>query len=221
MTCVMATIDGGTTRTARNANANVRARGSTLQEGPRALCGLNQGSRDRRRIIPSASTFHRPRFWQPGSHPQCVHQTTRERTPDSPASWKRPSRATALPKPSMLRCSIWMPLVMRRTSPVSNITSRFDHTWPPRPISSLVCSPHSRSSPYVNEEIRRFAETHGTSVIIPILIAGIPNPLATKHGSPFRTHCASRWRCRSRSTISSRHSLFRNVVGAGRCAARH
>jgi len=43
----------------------------------------------------------------------------------------------------------------------------------------LLCSPQSRASSYVNEEIQRFAQTKGASNIIPILLSGIPNNEAT------------------------------------------
>ena len=39
----------------------------------------------------------------------------------------------------------------------------------------LICSPHSRQSQYVNDEIRRFAEMRGADNIIPVLILGVPN----------------------------------------------
>ncbi len=39
----------------------------------------------------------------------------------------------------------------------------------------VLCSPHARKSPYVDEEIRRFAATNGAAHIIPVLVAGIPN----------------------------------------------
>lgn len=40
----------------------------------------------------------------------------------------------------------------------------------------VICSPDARKSKYVNDEIRRFAEIHGSkNNIIPILISGIPN----------------------------------------------
>ena len=42
----------------------------------------------------------------------------------------------------------------------------------------VICSPHSRSSEWVNDEIRRFAAVHGASAIIPVLIAGVPNNAA-------------------------------------------
>lgn len=43
----------------------------------------------------------------------------------------------------------------------------------------VLCSPNSRASQYVNDEITRFAATRGADHIIPILIAGIPNNEAT------------------------------------------
>lgn len=39
----------------------------------------------------------------------------------------------------------------------------------------VICSPNARQSAYVDDEIRRFAQTRAASEIIPVLIAGIPN----------------------------------------------
>ena len=39
----------------------------------------------------------------------------------------------------------------------------------------VLCSPDSRASQYVNDEIKQFAATRGADHIIPILVAGIPN----------------------------------------------
>ena len=39
----------------------------------------------------------------------------------------------------------------------------------------VVCSPQARSSDYVNDEIRRFAETRGAANILSVIIAGVPN----------------------------------------------
>jgi WD40 repeat protein len=39
----------------------------------------------------------------------------------------------------------------------------------------IICSPHARSSEYVNDEICRFVAARGTDNIIPIIIAGFPN----------------------------------------------
>jgi hypothetical protein len=39
----------------------------------------------------------------------------------------------------------------------------------------VVCSPHARSSAYVNDEIRRYAALNGVVNIVPVLIAGVPN----------------------------------------------
>src|SRR5207245_1025372 len=39
----------------------------------------------------------------------------------------------------------------------------------------VICSPNARNSTYVNEEIRRFAQTNGVNNIIPVLLSGIPN----------------------------------------------
>lgn len=39
----------------------------------------------------------------------------------------------------------------------------------------LLCSPSARGSEYVDDEIRRFAESHGADNIIPILVSGTPN----------------------------------------------
>jgi WD40 repeat protein len=42
----------------------------------------------------------------------------------------------------------------------------------------LICSPYSRASEYVNDEIRRFAAIHGSGGIIPVLLSGVPNNAA-------------------------------------------
>ena len=42
----------------------------------------------------------------------------------------------------------------------------------------LICSPHSRASEFVNDEIRRFAAIHGSGGIIPVLLSGVPNNAA-------------------------------------------
>ena len=39
----------------------------------------------------------------------------------------------------------------------------------------VICSPNARGSDFVNDEIRRFANSHYPADIISILIAGIPN----------------------------------------------
>jgi DNA-binding beta-propeller fold protein YncE len=39
----------------------------------------------------------------------------------------------------------------------------------------VLCSPAARSSPYVNDEIRRFARLKGTDHIIALLVSGLPN----------------------------------------------
>jgi WD40 repeat protein len=39
----------------------------------------------------------------------------------------------------------------------------------------VLCSPNARTSTYVNDEIRRFAQLRGADHIIPILLSGIPN----------------------------------------------
>ena len=40
----------------------------------------------------------------------------------------------------------------------------------------ILCSPDSRKSPYVNDEVRRFAKLHNSADnIIPVLVSGIPN----------------------------------------------
>lgn len=39
----------------------------------------------------------------------------------------------------------------------------------------VLCSPHARHSQFVDDEIRRFAESNGVDSIIPILVSGIPN----------------------------------------------
>ncbi len=39
----------------------------------------------------------------------------------------------------------------------------------------VVCSPDARSSPYVNDEIRRFVGIKDANHIIPIIVAGLPN----------------------------------------------
>ena len=43
----------------------------------------------------------------------------------------------------------------------------------------VICSPHARSSEFVNEEIRLFSMMKGAENIIPVLISGIPNNEAT------------------------------------------
>src|SRR5262245_40267615 len=39
----------------------------------------------------------------------------------------------------------------------------------------VLCSPHARASQFVDDEIRRFAESNGVGNIIPVLVSGIPN----------------------------------------------
>jgi len=39
----------------------------------------------------------------------------------------------------------------------------------------LICSPHSRNSSYVNEEVRRFVHARGANNVIPLILSGIPN----------------------------------------------
>lgn len=39
----------------------------------------------------------------------------------------------------------------------------------------VICSPHARRSPYVNDEIRRFVQTRGAQDVVPVLVGGIPN----------------------------------------------
>lgn len=39
----------------------------------------------------------------------------------------------------------------------------------------VICSPNARSSEFVDDEVRRFAQTHQAADIIPVLIAGVPN----------------------------------------------
>jgi WD40 repeat protein len=39
----------------------------------------------------------------------------------------------------------------------------------------VVCSPDARSSPYVNDEIRRFVAARDADHVIPIIVAGLPN----------------------------------------------
>jgi len=39
----------------------------------------------------------------------------------------------------------------------------------------LICSPHSRNSTYVNEEVQQFTAMKGAQNIIPVLLSGIPN----------------------------------------------
>jgi WD40 repeat protein len=43
----------------------------------------------------------------------------------------------------------------------------------------VICSPHAHASQYVNDEIRRFAQTHSPADLIPVLVAGLPNNEAT------------------------------------------
>jgi WD40 repeat protein len=44
----------------------------------------------------------------------------------------------------------------------------------------VICSPNARSSKFVNDEIRMFAEMRGAKNIIPVLLSGIPNNEAYK-----------------------------------------
>jgi len=44
----------------------------------------------------------------------------------------------------------------------------------------ILCSPNSRNSKFVNDEIRRFAKKYKAENIIPILLAGIPNNAAKR-----------------------------------------
>src|SRR5262245_11098112 len=39
----------------------------------------------------------------------------------------------------------------------------------------VICSPEARKSPYVGDEIRRFAGLRGSDRIFPILVSGLPN----------------------------------------------
>ena len=39
----------------------------------------------------------------------------------------------------------------------------------------VLCSPHARQSPYVNDEIERYAQYRGANNIIPILVSGLAN----------------------------------------------
>jgi uncharacterized protein YecT (DUF1311 family)/Tol biopolymer transport system component len=39
----------------------------------------------------------------------------------------------------------------------------------------VVCSPHARQSQYVNDEVRRFAESHDATDILSVILAGVPN----------------------------------------------
>jgi hypothetical protein len=39
----------------------------------------------------------------------------------------------------------------------------------------VLCSPHARSSPYVDEEIRRFAKARSPADIVAVMLSGIPN----------------------------------------------
>ncbi len=48
----------------------------------------------------------------------------------------------------------------------------------------VVCSPNARRSPYVNDEIDRFAKAHDPRNIIPVILAGIPNNEATADQEP-------------------------------------
>ncbi len=43
----------------------------------------------------------------------------------------------------------------------------------------VICSPHAHRSKFVDDEIRRFAESHTGADIVPVLIAGVPNHEAT------------------------------------------
>ncbi len=40
---------------------------------------------------------------------------------------------------------------------------------------AVICSPSARASRWVNDEIRRFVQTHPAGDIIPVIVAGIPN----------------------------------------------
>ncbi len=43
----------------------------------------------------------------------------------------------------------------------------------------VICSPNSRKSVYVNDEIRRFAKIRSAENIIPVIVGGLPNNVAT------------------------------------------
>ena len=43
----------------------------------------------------------------------------------------------------------------------------------------VICSPNARSSEFVNDEIRRFADIKGADRIVPLLLAGVANNEAT------------------------------------------
>lgn len=49
----------------------------------------------------------------------------------------------------------------------------------------VICSPDARKSRYVSDEIRLFADIHGTQKIIPLLHSGIPNNEAAKEQENF------------------------------------
>ena len=62
----------------------------------------------------------------------------------------------------------------------------------------VICSPNGRDTDYINDEIRRFAQSHETDDIIHVLIAGIHNksqadnaelafPDALVNGSKYRS----------------------------------
>ena len=58
----------------------------------------------------------------------------------------------------------------------------------------VICSPSSRSSPYVGGEIARFATLRGKENIVPVLFAGIPNnePSAIDEQRAFHDELVSR-----------------------------
>ena len=60
--------------------------------------------------------------------------------------------------------------------------------------SFVICSPSSRSSPYVGGEIAKFATLRGKENIVPVLFAGIPNnePSATDEQRAFHDELVSR-----------------------------
>src|SRR5713226_8293134 len=43
----------------------------------------------------------------------------------------------------------------------------------------VICSPNAHRCKFVDDEIRRFAESHTSADIVPVLIAGLPNDEAT------------------------------------------
>src|SRR4051794_4286641 len=52
----------------------------------------------------------------------------------------------------------------------------------------VICSPSSRASAYVNDEIRRFAQARGADHVIPVLLSGLPNNEAAAGGEAEKAY---------------------------------